>query len=219
MTPRLRTQRQGGHGPYAAGLGLLLVLLAGGTTHTSYAYAAPAAREAPPSPSVSSSRTPAAGPSRSPAPDTSRTPRADASRAGSEAGEGRRRPGREEPAPREEDAGATHAGRDPDGRKRPDRPVRPAGRTDADAGDGTSEAYDTDGSGVADSDGVPESAVASEAPGDTGLPPPSPAPAGRSVTRSAPQEPVLQILPLGSGLILIGCGLGLAFLALRVRRG
>ncbi|WP_369247839.1 hypothetical protein [Streptomyces sp. R41] len=31
-------------------------------------------------------------------------------------------------------------------------------------------------------------------------------------------EPVLQILPLGSGLILMGLGLGLAFLALRVRR-
>jgi hypothetical protein len=34
---------------------------------------------------------------------------------------------------------------------------------------------------------------------------------------SAP-EPVLEILPLGSGLILIGLGLGLAFLALRLRR-
>ncbi|MER5828039.1 hypothetical protein ABT086_38915, partial [Streptomyces mirabilis] len=34
----------------------------------------------------------------------------------------------------------------------------------------------------------------------------------------APQ-PVLKILPLGGGLILIGLGLGLAFLALRLRRG
>jgi hypothetical protein len=32
-------------------------------------------------------------------------------------------------------------------------------------------------------------------------------------------EPVLQILPLGSGLVLIGLGLGLAFVALRLRRG
>jgi hypothetical protein len=32
-------------------------------------------------------------------------------------------------------------------------------------------------------------------------------------------EPTLAILPLGSGLILIGLGLGLAFLALRARRG
>ncbi|WP_165396256.1 hypothetical protein [Streptomyces sp. F001] len=31
-------------------------------------------------------------------------------------------------------------------------------------------------------------------------------------------EPVLKILPLGSGLVLIGLGLGLAFVALRVRR-
>ncbi|MGW7264312.1 hypothetical protein [Streptomyces sp. NPDC054842] len=219
MTPRLRTRRQGGHGPYAAGLGLLLVLLAGGTTHPSYAYAAPPAREATPSPSVSPSRTPAAGPSRSPEAPSSRTPRAKASRAGSEAGEGRRRPGREEPAPREEDTGPAYPERDPDARKRPDRPVRPAGRADADAREGTAEAPGTDGSGDADSDGVPESADASEAPGDTERQPPSPAPAEPSFTRSAPEEPVLRILPLGSGLILIGCGLGLAFLALRTRRG
>ncbi|MFJ4687759.1 hypothetical protein [Streptomyces sp. NPDC088789] len=34
-----------------------------------------------------------------------------------------------------------------------------------------------------------------------------------------PTEPALRILPLGSGLILIGFGLGLAFLGLRLRRG
>ncbi|MEV0221983.1 hypothetical protein [Streptomyces sp. NPDC050704] len=39
--------------------------------------------------------------------------------------------------------------------------------------------------------------------------------AGRPVVTS---EPVLRVLPLGSGLVLIGLGLGLAFLALRVRR-
>ncbi|MFJ6665714.1 MULTISPECIES: hypothetical protein [unclassified Streptomyces] len=32
-------------------------------------------------------------------------------------------------------------------------------------------------------------------------------------------EPTLRILPLGSGLVLIGLGLGLAFLGLRLRRG
>ncbi|MCL8011045.1 hypothetical protein [Streptomyces sp. AS02] len=32
-------------------------------------------------------------------------------------------------------------------------------------------------------------------------------------------EPVMQILPLGSGLVLIGLGLGLAFVGLRLRRG
>ncbi|MET8831051.1 hypothetical protein ABZX40_15490 [Streptomyces sp. NPDC004610] len=31
--------------------------------------------------------------------------------------------------------------------------------------------------------------------------------------------PVVRILPLGSGLMLIGIGLGLAFLGLRLRRG
>jgi hypothetical protein len=33
-----------------------------------------------------------------------------------------------------------------------------------------------------------------------------------------PVGPVLRILPLGSGLVLIGLGLGLAFFALRLRR-
>lgn len=32
-------------------------------------------------------------------------------------------------------------------------------------------------------------------------------------------EPVLRVLPLGGGLILVGLGLGLAFVGLRVRRG
>ncbi|MFG2309041.1 hypothetical protein ACGFS9_10255 [Streptomyces sp. NPDC048566] len=32
-------------------------------------------------------------------------------------------------------------------------------------------------------------------------------------------RPVLQVLPLGGGLILLGLGLGLAFLGLRLRRG
>jgi hypothetical protein len=32
-------------------------------------------------------------------------------------------------------------------------------------------------------------------------------------------EPVLRILPLGSGLMLIGLGFGLAFVALRMRQG
>ncbi|MET9900109.1 hypothetical protein [Streptomyces sp. NPDC006446] len=36
---------------------------------------------------------------------------------------------------------------------------------------------------------------------------------------ASPPEPVLEILPLGTGLILIGLGLGMAFVALRVRRG
>ncbi|WP_328872628.1 hypothetical protein OHT76_22395 [Streptomyces sp. NBC_00287] len=43
----------------------------------------------------------------------------------------------------------------------------------------------------------------------------SPVPAGQDVVRA---EPVLQVLPLGSGLVLIGLGLGLAFVGLRLRR-
>jgi hypothetical protein len=35
----------------------------------------------------------------------------------------------------------------------------------------------------------------------------------------ASTEPVLRILPLGSGLMLIGLGFGLAFVALRMRQG
>ncbi|MEV7995871.1 hypothetical protein AB0O67_29445 [Streptomyces sp. NPDC086077] len=40
----------------------------------------------------------------------------------------------------------------------------------------------------------------------------------QAVPGTDPSGPVLRILPLGSGLVLIGLGLGLAFLALRVRR-
>ncbi|NNN34305.1 hypothetical protein HLK59_28865 [Streptomyces sp. S3(2020)] len=44
-------------------------------------------------------------------------------------------------------------------------------------------------------------------------------PVRQAVTRAErPTEPVLRILPLGSGLVLIGLGLGLAFVGLRVRR-
>ncbi|MFF4347239.1 hypothetical protein [Streptomyces sp. NPDC001530] len=100
-------------------------------------------------------------------------PSADASRAGSLAGEGRMRPGRQDPVPDPEDNGDT----EPD----PDR---------SEAGD------------------APEPSRNDAVPVEQGVVRPGPAP-----------EPVLEILPLGSGLILIGLGLGLAFLALRVRRG
>ncbi|KUO21215.1 hypothetical protein AQJ91_09560 [Streptomyces dysideae] len=53
------------------------------------------------------------------------------------------------------------------------------------------------------------------------LVPSAPPPTEReAVTRAEdPAEPVYQVLPLGSGLVLIGLGLGLAFVGLRVRRG
>jgi hypothetical protein len=47
----------------------------------------------------------------------------------------------------------------------------------------------------------------------------TPSTASGSVARAGqPAERVLRIVPLGSGLILIGLGLGIAFLALRLRR-
>ncbi|MEU8788049.1 hypothetical protein [Streptomyces sp. NPDC048643] len=47
-----------------------------------------------------------------------------------------------------------------------------------------------------------------------------PAPVQQSVVGpGSTTEPVWQVLPLGGGLILVGLGLGLAFVGLRVRRG
>jgi hypothetical protein len=104
-------------------------------------------------------------------------PSADASRAGSVPGEGRARPGREEPWRQSETGPAdpTYTDRDP---------------------------------------AVPEASAASE-PSQAAV-----IPVRQSVGRTGgTPAPVLQIVPLGSGLILIGLGLGLAFLALRIRRG
>ncbi|MET8943283.1 hypothetical protein ABZX30_06770 [Streptomyces sp. NPDC004542] len=43
---------------------------------------------------------------------------------------------------------------------------------------------------------------------------------GRAVAEGGEDAgPFVRILPLGSGLVLIGMGLGLAFVGLRVRRG
>jgi hypothetical protein len=51
-------------------------------------------------------------------------------------------------------------------------------------------------------------------------PTPEPVPPEAVVAeRGRSGEPVLRILPLGSGMVLIGLGLGLAFVGLRVRRG
>ncbi|MFD6287442.1 hypothetical protein ACFWDP_40915 [Streptomyces anthocyanicus] len=93
------------------------------------------------------------------------------SRAGSRAGEGRERPGRESPPPPEDTASAHPDG--PESQEAylpPERPARPVDAHDA-----------------------PDHPVRTS-------------------------EPVLQVLPLGTGLILIGLGLALSFLALRTRR-
>ncbi|MEU3858234.1 hypothetical protein AB0F03_12840 [Streptomyces sp. NPDC028722] len=116
---------------------------------------------------------------------------AEPSRAGSRAGEGRIRPGR------------------PDG---------PAAEVEGDEPD--TEAARAQERETADvPDGTP---TASPPPEEAGLDParPSLRPAARQAVQQGegPTEPVLRILPLGTGLVLIGLGLALALLGLRLRR-
>lgn len=195
-------------------LRLLLVLAAAvPVCGTAIAYGAETAP--PDSPVPSASPTPALRTTASPAarfsdPDPDSDPDSDSaspsapaepSRAGSRAGEGRLRPGR------------------PDG---------PAAAEEGDDDTGTvTGAPDTD-----PEDGYPEEAetavipdqapAASESPAEAGLNPARPPqqPAGQNAVQQGrtSAEPTLQILPLGSGLVLIGLGLGLAFVGLRVRR-
>jgi hypothetical protein len=165
VTPWLRTLRSAG----------LLLVVAAGAVHPSYAASYAASHPAP---------IPA--------------PTADASRAGSSAGEGRRRPGRTESPPGDahDDSDGTDGTAD-------------SGGTD-DYGDDTTPTYTDRDPAVPDSPeaiATPEASRGAVVPVQQNVVGPGPAP-----------EPVLQILPLGSGLILIGLGLGLAFLALRVRR-
>jgi hypothetical protein len=116
------------------------------------------------------------------------------SRAGSRAGEGRERPGREA-TPRDEDA-ARLPGLDPGVPDAPDVPGRP--EATADSGIGPDIGPEPTRNATPSSSPSVDQAVGSPA---------------------RTTEPVLRILPLGSGLVLIGLGLGLAILALRVRRG
>ncbi|MGW2283814.1 hypothetical protein [Streptomyces phaeochromogenes] len=132
------------------------------------------------------------------------------SRAGSRAGEGRERPGRA-PAPTEEETEEETE----EGEAEEEAEAQYEAQ-DEDAGvghpDGPADGEQSEGE-------ESEGAVAPETPGSTA--PTSHPPvdaeqaAGRHVRAS---EPVLRVLPLGSGLVLIGLGLDLAFVALRVRR-
>jgi hypothetical protein len=109
-----------------------------------------------------------------------------------------------DPAP-EPSADASRAGSGPgEGRARPGR-EEPGGQSESEAAE---PPYTDRDPAVLDR---PE---ASAAPQEAAIP------VRQSVGRPgrAP-EPVFPIVPLGSGLILIGLGLGLAFFALRVRRG
>lgn len=131
------------------------------------------------------------------------------SRAGSRAGEGRERPGRAPAPTKETEETEEEQQEEQDEEAAPDEAQEEAQDEDAGAGhpDGPADGEQSEG------------AVAPETPGNT-VPrshPPFDAEqaAGRHVRAS---EPVLRVLPLGSGLVLIGLGLGLAFVALRVRR-
>ncbi|MFQ3559711.1 hypothetical protein QZN11_23320 [Streptomyces gramineus] len=133
-------------------------------------------------------------PEATPSDSASASDSAEPSRAGTLAGEGRMRPGRPQgPA-------AAVQGQDQDEDEPEEDEVAP--------GDGT---------------GRPSPAVTSARPSGTSGPVPSmprqqPAQQAAASAEDESSEPVLHILPLGSGLILIGLGLGLAFVALRVRR-
>ncbi|MGY5047468.1 hypothetical protein ACWDE0_17795 [Streptomyces sp. 900105755] len=136
--------------------------------------------------------------------------------AGTVAGEGRMRPGRPQgPGTKVED-------QDPDD---PDDPgdlddPEDSGRPDDEGGAGEGAATESAGSGT----GSPATTPA-QPPREAVLAPassPQPHPTTDQAMRPGQEdatEPVLQVLPLGSGLVLIGLGLGLAFVGLRVRRG
>ncbi|MFE1881092.1 hypothetical protein [Streptomyces diastatochromogenes] len=183
-----------------------------GATTAYGAEAAPPDSPAPsasPSPAPSALRSPALRVSAAPAArsssDASASPSAppEPSRAGSRAGEGRRRPGRPDGPPAEEE------GDDDTG------PFTGA----PDTGD-PENGYPEEPETAVTPDQAP---AVSPSPAEAGLNPARPPqqPADQSAVHQgqAPTEPTLQILPLGSGLVLIGLGLGLAFLGLRVRRG
>ncbi|MGW0706608.1 hypothetical protein ACWD4G_11720 [Streptomyces sp. NPDC002643] len=103
--------------------------------------------------------------------------------AGSRAGEGRERPGRQ--------------GIDP---------------TEPEEADPSANADSSEAPGEPDG---PEAGVSPEPSQNAALPVPS---YGARNGHSTPDEQVLRALALGGGLILMGLGLGLAFVGLRIRR-
>lgn len=187
------------YGPVAAPLG------------AGVAYGAEGARAAPSSPSPSPS--PSSSSSRGPSPS------GEPSQAGGRPGEGRDRPGRHEVT-----EGQSWE------RERGDRD----GADDGGAGAAPRRpGHAEDVSGRPDAPGVPrpgDDGAVSRAPGGGDTAPRTPAtqaavPVPSATSRAAEPntvastDPVLRILPLGSGLMLIGLGFGLAFVALRMRQG
>ncbi|MFJ8182665.1 hypothetical protein [Streptomyces sp. NPDC096105] len=163
-------------------------------------------------------------PSASPSSSVSPSPSPSASRTGDGPGEGRDRPGRRETAGEgsrdtaPSRRGAEEEGSDPRGaagRPDGDGARRPDARLDASApaevGDGAAEESPAgDAGGAAPS--APASSAAAPVPAAS-----SPAAEPDAVAGTAAQ-PVLRILPLGSGLVLIGLGCALAHLGLRLRQ-
>ncbi|MFJ8488854.1 hypothetical protein ACIRBZ_10865 [Streptomyces sp. NPDC094038] len=143
--------------------------------------------------------------------------------AGTVAGEGRTRPGRPQgPATKIE-------GQDPDDPDEPDEPDDSAARDTPDAPGTSNDSDDHGGLGEgaatepAGSGAGSPAADSAQPPREAVLAPTSPQPhqAGQAMGsgQEDDNEPMLHVLPLGSGLVLIGLGLGLAFVGLRVRRG
>ncbi|WP_254646479.1 hypothetical protein [Streptomyces sp. GbtcB6] len=110
-----------------------------------------------------------------------------------------------------------------EGRMRPGRPQGPATKVESqdaddpdDEGTATEPAFSGAESPAGTSTQPPREAVLAPTAAQT-----QPHPAGQAMGTGQDDdtEPMLHILPLGSGLVLIGLGLGLAFLGLRIRRG
>ncbi|WP_234352865.1 hypothetical protein [Streptomyces sp. NRRL B-1140] len=70
----------------------------------------------------------------------------------------------------------------------------------------------------AEEPGLSDATALPEEPPQTDPAAPSEQPVREAATTERPVGQVLRILPLGSGLVLIGLGLALAFVALRLRR-
>ncbi|ANP48238.1 hypothetical protein J2Z21_003787 [Streptomyces griseochromogenes] len=174
------------------------------------AYGAQAAPPDPPAPSARPTRSASPG-ARAPASAAAPVPvvgaasrsasPAEPSRAGSRAGEGRMRPGRPD-GPASEEEGDDDTG-----------PVTGDPRETA-----PEDAYPEEPETADSPAGTP---AATGSPQEAGLNPARPPlrPTSRGdVHQGEASDETLRILPLGSGLVLIGLGLGLAFLGLRVRR-
>jgi hypothetical protein len=144
---------------------------------------------------------------------SSAQPSPEHSLAGSRAGEGRRRPGRTESEPKDETGEPSYTATAPTTppQETPPQESPTPQEPDITAPDpGTGLGTEHPGTGA-------EASAGAFAPvEDSPVPPKGSATPARRTTAS---RPTLEILPLGSGLVLVGLGLGLALLALRLRRG